>query len=89
VTKQSTTSTTTLVEPKDKSRYVRAIQEGQNILKTDGSKAHAARAIFRLLNDETREIVLKAFIEGAGVTPKGSPTYYYNISRKFRKQKFK
>lgn len=74
-------------EPKDKNRYAKAVQDGQTILTDGGSKADAARAIFRSIHDEHREVVLRAFIEGADVTPKGSPTYYYNISRKFRKQK--
>lgn len=76
-----------LIEPKNKNRYDTAVQEGRTILTGGGSKADAARAIFRLIHDEHREVVLRAFIEGAEVTPKGSPTYYYNISRKFRKQK--
>ena len=75
------------IEPKDKNRYTKAVQDGRTILTDGGSKADAARAIYRLIHDEHREVVLRAFIEGADVTPKGAPTYYYNISRKFRKQK--
>jgi hypothetical protein len=75
------------IEPKDKNRYEKAVQDGQTILTDGGSKADAARAIFRLIHDEHREVVLRAFMEGADVTLKGAPTYYYNISRKFRKQK--
>jgi hypothetical protein len=75
------------LEPKDRNSYAKAIQDGQTILTDGGSKADAARAIFRLIHDEHREVVLRAFIEGADVTLKGAPTYYYNISRKFRKQK--
>jgi bisphosphoglycerate-independent phosphoglycerate mutase (AlkP superfamily) len=75
------------LNPKDKNRYAKAVQDGQIILTEGGSKADAARAIFRLIHDEHREVVLRALIEGADVTPKGAPTYYYNISRKFRKQK--
>ncbi len=75
------------IEAKDKNRYATAVQDGRTILSEGGSKADAARAIYRLIHDEHREVVLRAFIEGADVTPKGSPTYHYNISRKFRKQK--
>jgi hypothetical protein len=75
------------IEAKDKNRYAKAVQDGRTILTEGGSKADAARAIFRLIHDEHREVVLRAFIEGADVTLKGAPTYYYNISRKFRKQK--
>ena len=75
------------IEPKDQNRYAKAVQDGQTILTEGGSKADAARTIFRLIHDEHREVVLRAFIEGADVTLKGAPTYFYNISRKFRKQK--
>lgn len=75
------------LDPRDKNRYAKAVQDGRTILTQGGSKADAARAIFRLIHDEHREVVLRAFIEGADVTLKGAPTYYYNISRKFRKQK--
>jgi len=73
--------------PNDPARYAQAIEEGKKQLNQGNSKADAARAIFRLIHAETREVVLRAFIEGADVTPKGAPTYYYNINRKFRKNK--
>jgi len=73
--------------PNDPARYAQAIEEGKKQLNQGKSKADAARAIFRLIHAEPREIVLQAFIEGADVTPKGAPTYYYNINRKFRKNK--
>ena len=71
---------------KDAPRLAFAISEGKSILKECGSKASAARHIFELIHDEHRDIILKAFIEGADVTPKGAPTYYYNISRKFKRR---
>ena len=73
--------------PNDPARYAQAIEEGKKQLNQGNSKADAARAIFRLIHAEPREVVLRAFIEGADVTPKGAPTYYYNINRKFRKNK--
>ena len=73
--------------PNDPARYAQAIEEGNKQLNQGNSKADAARAIFRLIHAEPREVVLRAFIEGADVTPKGAPTYYYNINRKFRKNK--
>jgi hypothetical protein len=87
MTKSTPDTTKQPIDPKDKNRYAKAVQDGQTILTEGGSKADAARAIFRLIHDEDREVVLRAFIEGADVTLKGAPTYYYNISRKFRKQK--
>ena len=73
--------------PNDPARYAQAVEEGNKQLNQGNSKADAARAIFRLIHAEPREVVLQAFIEGADVTPKGAPTYYYNINRKFRKNK--
>ena len=75
------------MQPNDPARYAQAIEEGNKQLNQGNSKADAARAIFRLIHAEPREVVLRAFIEGADVTPKGAPTYYYNINRKFRKNK--
>ena len=71
---------------KDATRLASAISEGKSILKDSGSKASAARHIFELIHEEHRDIILKAFIEGAEVTPKGAPTYFYNISRKFKRR---
>ncbi len=73
-------------EPFDPVLYQQAIAEGRQILADSGSKAAAARHIFELINSEPREVVLQAFIEGASVTPKGAPTYFYNISRKFKRK---
>lgn len=78
---------TQTILPNDPARYAQAIEEGNKQLNQGNSKADAARAIFRLIHAEPREVVLQAFIEGADVTPKGAPTYYYNINRKFRKNK--
>ena len=75
-----------LTPVKDAQRLASAISEGKSILKECGSKASAARRIYELIHDEHRDIILKAFIEGADVTPKGAPTYYYNISRKFKRR---
>lgn len=65
--------------------YDHAIQRGKEVLEKEGSKAAAAREIFTMLQNEHRDVVLKAFIEGATCTPKGAPTYFYNINRKFRR----
>ena len=53
------------------------------------SKAEAARAIFDLLKDQPRDSVIEAFIKGATITPKGAPTYYYNVFRKFKRDQIK
>ena len=71
--------------PKDLALYHQAIEAGRQTLVDERSKAAAARVIFKILANETRDVVLKAFIEGADITPKGSPTYYYNITRKLKR----
>ncbi len=73
--------------PLNPSLYMDAIRIGQQVLLEQGSKASAAMEIFKILKDESREVVLQAFIEGANITSKGSPTYFYNVTRKLRKQK--
>lgn len=65
----------------------KSVKQGQAILKEGGSKADAARAMFELIHDLPRDSVIEAFIKGATITPKGAPTYYYNVSRKFKRQK--
>jgi hypothetical protein len=74
-----------VLTPKNQQQYDLAIAKGLEILTNGGSKADAARAIYEMILDEEREIVLRAFMDGATVTEKGSPTYYYNVSRKFAK----
>ena len=73
--------------PNDLDLYRQAIETGRQTLVNERSKAAAARVIFKILANETRDVVLKAFIEGADITPKGSPTYYYNITRKLKRLK--
>ena len=74
------------VIPSDPELYNRAINEGRDQLVQQRSKAAAARIIYQLLQNESRDVVLKAVIEGADITIKGSPTYYYNITRKLKRQ---
>ena len=82
---QSNISDQTVI-PSDPELYNRAINEGREQLVQQRSKAAAARTIYHLLQNESRDVVLKAFIEGADITIKGSPTYYYNITRKLKRQ---
>jgi len=75
-----------LIEPIDPIRYRQAVANGKQTFVSEKSKAAAARVIYQALHDEPRDVILRAFIEGASITPKGSPTYFYNISRKFKRQ---
>jgi len=45
-----------------------------------------ATQMFELIHDEDREIISKAFMEGANLTEKGSMTYFYNCKRKFKQK---
>ena len=81
-----TNDTDQTVIPSDPELYNRAINEGREQLVQQRSKAAAARTIYQLLQHESRDVVLKAFIEGADITIKGSPTYFYNITRKLKRQ---
>lgn len=65
--------------------YASAVKTGLAVLEKEGSKAAAAREIYTLLKDEHRDVILRAFMEGATCTPKGAPTYLYNTIRKFRR----
>ena len=49
------------------------------------TKADVARKMFELISGEPREIIVQAFVEGAGLTPKGAQTYFYNCKRKAAK----
>lgn len=70
----------------NKDQIAKAVSAGTALLNQGGSKADAARAIFALIHDQPRDAVIEAFIKGATITPKGAPTYYYNVSRKFKRQ---
>jgi hypothetical protein len=50
------------------------------------TKADIARAMWPLIKDESRDVIVQAFIEGAALTPKGAQTYFYNCKRWARKQ---
>jgi hypothetical protein len=65
----------------------KAVAAGKEVRKQpDKSKADAAREIYALISGEPREIIIQAFIDGAGLTPKGAQTYYYNCKRKAAKK---
>ncbi|OIQ80255.1 hypothetical protein GALL_379920 [mine drainage metagenome] len=81
-------ATETKPTPKNQPQYINAVAKGLEVIASGGSKADAARAIYEILLDEERDVLIQAFIEGATVTQKGSPTYFYNVKRQFeRKQR--
>jgi hypothetical protein len=71
------------VEPKSPALVKKAVALGKEMMKKDeAKKADAARKMYELIHEEPREIIVKAFIEGASLTPKGAQTYFYNCKRK-------
>ena len=62
-----------------------AMAQGKAIIKDGKSKADAARAIYALIKDEPKEVIVAAFVEGATLTAKGGLTYFYNCKRRTTK----
>jgi len=66
-----------------------AIAQGQAIIKEGKSKADAARAIYAVLKDEDKDLIVAAFVKGATLTEKGALTYWYNCKHKAEKDEKK
>ena len=76
------------VKPANLENYKKAINLGKELSKNpDKTKADVSREMFPLIQDEKREVIAKAFIEGAGLTEKGAMTYVYNVRQWIKKQK--
>jgi hypothetical protein len=77
-------------EPKridlDKPNVKEAIGQGKALIKDGKSKADAARAIYALISDEEKDVIVAAFVQGATLTEKGALTYWYNCKRKAEKE---
>ena len=70
---------------KNPQKVKEAVALGKKLSKTpDITKVSIANQMFALIHDESREVIAKAFMEGANLTEKGAMTYYYNCRRKFR-----
>lgn len=74
--------------PKNAEQVKKAVDLGKEIMKKgdEVTKVEVAMAIYELIHEESREVIVQAFIEGANLTPKGAQTYFYNCKRKFRKR---
>ena len=86
----STAKPTPDLTPKNPAQLEKAIAIGQEMTKqmaTDPNitKADIARKMYETIHDESRDVIVQAFINGAGLTPKGAMTYYYNVRRKAAK----
>ncbi len=73
-------------KPSNPSAVRKAIALGKDMRKQpDTSKADVARKMFEAISDEPREVIVQAFVDGAGLTPKGAQTYFYNCKRRAEK----
>lgn len=74
------------VKPTNPAAVKKAVAVGKDMRKApDTSKADVARKMFETIADETREVIVQAFVDGAGLTPKGALTYFYNCRRRAQK----
>jgi hypothetical protein len=72
--------------PKNHSNFSTAITKAKDLIKSGKSKVDVVREIYPLIQDEEKEVVHLAFMEGVGLTEKGAMTYRYNIIRKEKKK---
>jgi len=74
------------VKPTNPAAVRKAIALGKDMRKQpDTSKADVARKMFETIAEEPREVIVQAFVDGAGLTPKGAQTYFYNCRRRAEK----
>lgn len=67
----------------NKEHIQQAIALGKEMTaKGEVTKADVARKMYELIKDESREVIVEAFVQGANLTPAGAQTYYYNVKRK-------
>ncbi|MGE5478137.1 MAG: hypothetical protein ACM3Q1_15895 [Bacteroidales bacterium] len=63
-------------------RIAVAIALGKELIAGGATKADAAWAMYENVSQLPRDIVVKAFVDGATLTEKGAMTYWYNCRRK-------
>lgn len=74
------------IKPNDPVAVKKAVSLGKELGKRpEVTKADVARQMFQLISEESREVIVQAFVDGAGLTPKGAQTYFYNCRRKSAK----
>jgi hypothetical protein len=73
-------------KPTNPAAVKKAVALGKEIRKQpEKTKADAAREMYTLISGEPRDIIIQAFVDGVGLTPKGAQTYFYNCKRKAAK----
>ncbi|XHC00608.1 hypothetical protein ABWH97_06665 [Nitratireductor sp. ac15] len=83
--KQEAEKQSVVISEDDAKAIEQAIAQGQALIAQGKTKVDASMAIYRALNTQPQEAVVSAMIEGAGLTPKGALTYWYNCRRKCAK----
>jgi len=74
------------IKPKNPAAVKKAVALGKEMSKTpEITKVAVAIKMYELIADERREIIVQAFVDGAGLTPKGAQTYFYNCKRKAKR----
>lgn len=81
-TKNTSKEPVTLGED-DMTAIKQAIAEGRSLIEQGKTKVEASMAIYSAMKGYPQETVVSAMIDGAGLTPKGALTYWYNCRRKF------
>ena len=85
-TNSANTTSQSPPKPTNPAAVRKAIALGKDMRKQpDTSKADVARKMFETIADEPREVIVQAFVDGAGLTPKGAQTYFYNCHRRAEK----
>jgi len=73
--------------PKDPINFAQAINQAKQLIKDGKTKVETAKAVFPLICNEDKEVIHQVFMEGCGLTEKGSMTYRYNLIRDQKKSK--
>ena len=73
------------IVPIDEAAINEAVTAGRSVLERGHPKIDAAMLIYELLEHLPQETVVKAFIDGAGLTSKGALTYWYNCRRRLKR----
>lgn len=67
--------------PQNTANFQKAMEIAKSLKSKGKTKADIARAIFPLIENESKEVVLLALVQGCGLTPQGAVTYRYNLLR--------
>lgn len=77
------TPATEAIKPKNPAAVKKAVALGKELSKApEATKVSVAMKMYELIAGEPREIIVQAFVDGAGLTPKGAQTYFYNCKRR-------